>query len=65
MKISLIETINKTNVTEGITLEANVTNKKLSIKIEGTSIKSKEYEIDLTNTSDETKKHINSASKSS
>ena len=58
-----IETINKTNVTEGITLEANVTNKKLSIKIEGTSIKSKEYEIDLTNTSDETKKHINSALK--
>ena len=58
-----VEKINKINVVEGITLETNIVDKKLTIDIEGTAIKSKKYEIDLTNASDETKKHINSTLK--
>ena len=54
--------IDKTNLAGGNTLEVAITDKKLTATISG-AIGNSNYEIDLDNTSDETKKHINSGLK--
>ena len=57
-----VEKIDKTNLVGENTLEVAITDKKLTATISG-AIGNSNYEIDLDNTSDETKKHINSGLK--